>query len=209
MVICQIHYRRHSNPNFRYQSQQPNQTQRPNFTVTPQNGQQQKTTPMEIDGSGQYAQKTQVQANNFQQKKRPLESSFQYKNKQSPSFHHMTKQQRVNHVEETDDIRSIYDDSLDNNCETEIPDCQSTTSEQGSIFFRRVKNLPCIIRTLKSGMKEIKIFVDSGSTNYIKTKLQIGNRAKLNKINITKTPRFFRNKIQTGNTIIESEFGFF
>jgi len=77
-------------------------------------------------------------------------------------------------------------------------------------FFRRVKNLPCIIRTLKLGIKEIKILVDSGSTNnYIKTNLQIGNRVKLNKINIAKTPRFFRNKIQTGNTIIESEFGFF
>lgn len=37
-------------------------------------------------------------------------------------------------------------------------------------------------------MKEIKILVDSGATNnYIKANLQIGNRVKLNKINIAKT----------------------
>lgn len=123
-----------SNPNFRYQSQQPNQAQRSNLAVAPQNKQQQ-STPMEIDSSGQYVQKTQFQPNDVQQMKRQRDPSFQYVNKQTPSFQRMTKQQRVNHVEETDDIRSIYDDSLDNNCEAEVPDCQSVTSEQGSVFL--------------------------------------------------------------------------
>lgn len=123
-----------SNPNFRYQSQQPNQAQRSNLPVAPQNKQQQPTQ-MEIDSSGQYVQKTQFQPNDLQQMKRQRDQSFQYVNKQTPSFQRTNKQQRVNHVEETDDIRSIYDESLDNNCETEVPDCQSTTSEQGSIFL--------------------------------------------------------------------------
>lgn len=127
------------NPNFRYQSQQPNQISRQNVTGAPQftqHKQQTTPTPMEIDGSGQYVQKNQFQPNNFQQSKRQRESSFQFMNKQQPSsFQHLNKQQRVNHVEETDDIQSVYDDSLENNCETEIPDCQSTISEQGSTFL--------------------------------------------------------------------------
>lgn len=51
-----------------------------------------------------------------------------------------------------------------------------------------MKNLPCIIRTLRVGSDEIKILVDSGSTNnYIRSNLKLGNRIKLNKPTITKT----------------------
>lgn len=66
--------------------------------------------------------------------KRQREPSFQYVNKQ-PSFQHANKQQRVNNIDDVDDIRSIRDDSMDNNCDTEDHDCQSTTSEQGSVFL--------------------------------------------------------------------------
>lgn len=43
-----------------------------------------------------------------------------------------------------------------------------------------MKNLPCLVKTLRSGLKEIKILVDSGTTNnYIKSNLQLGVRSKL------------------------------
>lgn len=120
-----------SNPNFRYQSQPPNQLQKPSVTTNPQ---QQKPTPMEIDGSGQYVQKTQFQPNKFQHTKRHRDPSFQYVNK-SPSFQHANKQQRVNQVDEPEDIQSVYDDSLENNYDAETRDDKSTTSEQGSVFL--------------------------------------------------------------------------
>lgn len=121
-----------SNPNFHYQSQQLNQNQRPNFNATPQ---QENPIPMETDRSGQFIQKTQHPPKDFQQIKRQRESSFQYMNKQPPSFQHANKHQRVNHVDETDDIQSVCDDSLENNCDTEAHDYQSTISEQGSVFL--------------------------------------------------------------------------
>lgn len=65
---------------------------------------------------------------------RQREPSFQY-NKPQPSYQHVNKQQRVNHVDETTDIRSIYDDSMENNCETETEDLQTTMSERESIFL--------------------------------------------------------------------------
>lgn len=60
---------------------------------------------------------------------------------------------------------------------------------QESVFFRRIGNLPCIIRTLRSGLKELKILVDSGATNnYIRDDLRIGNRIKLDKPLAATTP---------------------
>lgn len=120
-----------SNPNFRYQSQPPNRNQKPSYMAAPPRD---NPTPMEIDRSGQFVQKNQFQSNDFQQMKRQREPSFQYANKQ-PSFQHVNKQQRMNHIDDTDDIQSIRDDSMENNCDTEDHDCQSTTSEQGSIFL--------------------------------------------------------------------------
>lgn len=116
-----------TNPNFRYQAQQPNQFNKPNVVNAP--------PPMEIDGSGQFVQKTQYRPNDFQQMKRQREPSFQYANKQTPSFQHINKQQRVNHVDEIDGIQSVHGDSMDNNYEAETDDCQSTTSETQSIFL--------------------------------------------------------------------------
>ena len=44
-----------------------------------------------------------------------------------------------------------------------------------------MKNLPCIVRTLRTNSKRVIILVDSGSTNnYIRKDLLIGNRIKLN-----------------------------
>lgn len=120
-----------SNPNFRYQSQQVNQNQKPNVNAMPQ---QEKPMPMEIDRSGQFTQKNKFQSNDFQQIKRPREPSFQYMNK-PPIFQHVNKHQRVNHVDEVDDIQSIRDLSMDNNCDTENHDCQSVISEQASVFL--------------------------------------------------------------------------
>lgn len=52
-----------------------------------------------------------------------------------------------------------------------------------------MKNLPCISRTLKTGLKELIILVDCGSTNnYIRADLHLGNRIKLNQNTIAKTP---------------------
>lgn len=127
-----IEVRPNSNPNFRYQSQQPNSNHRPNQTAAPQH---EKPTPMEIDRSGQFIQTTKHSPIDFQQMKRQREPSFQYVNKQPPSFQHVNKHQRVNHVDETNDIQSVYNDSLENNCDTETHDSQSIISEQGSVFL--------------------------------------------------------------------------
>lgn len=129
-----------SNPNFHYRTQQPNSTPKPNFNATPhsmqhQNKPQQKPTPMEVDGSGQFVQKTQHKSNGFHQMKRQREPSFQYTNKPSTSFQHVNKNQRVNHIDEKEDIQSVYENSMDNNYETEIADNQSTASEKESIFL--------------------------------------------------------------------------
>lgn len=118
------------NPNFRYQSMQPNQTPKPNVNPVPQN--KQSSTPMEVDGSGQFVQKTQQATNGFQQMKRQREPSFQYANKPSTSYQHLNKTQRINHVEETDDNSSTDENSMDNNCDTEE---QSTALELESVFL--------------------------------------------------------------------------
>lgn len=121
------------NPNFRYQSQQPTQAPKQNFAASPQ---QQKPTPMEVDGSRQYVQRNQFQPNNFQASKRERETSFQHVHKQQPSFQHMNKQQRVNHLNEPDDIQSVFHESMENNAEEmDAPDCRSTISCQESIFL--------------------------------------------------------------------------
>lgn len=135
------------NPNFRYQSTQQNLIQKQNFVPTPQYNPKQnfastpqynpykqisKPTPMDIDTSKQNIQKPQFQSNDFQQMKRPREPT--YINKQT-SFQHANKQQRVNHLDEKDDIQTIFDDSMKNNHDTEIQDNQSTTSETESIFL--------------------------------------------------------------------------
>lgn len=111
------------NPNFRYQPQQSTQAPKQG-TFIPHYKQQQKMTPMEVDSSGQNIQRKQFQPqrNDFQPMKRERE----------PSFQHMNKHQRVNHVDAPDDIHSIYHhDSLENNCDdAEDVDCQSTVSGQ-------------------------------------------------------------------------------
>lgn len=91
---------------------------------------------MEVDSSGRHIQRTQFQPNNSQIK-RQRDPSFQHMNRQQhdPSFQHVNKQQRVNHVDEPDDIQSVNDNSLENNYESDVPDFQSTTSEQRSIFL--------------------------------------------------------------------------
>lgn len=124
------------NPNFQYQFPQPNQASKQNATMTPEYKRNQGSTPMEIDGSAQFVQKTQFQPNDTQFK-RPRDPSYQYTNKHQfgSSAQHINKQQRVNHLDEQEDIRSVYDNSLENNCETEAADSQSTASEQGSIFL--------------------------------------------------------------------------
>lgn len=122
------------NPNFRYQSQQPNPTSKQNSTSTPQNEQQNKPVPMDIDSSKNHVQRNQFQPNGAQVK-RQREPSFLRMGNQQPSFQHYSKQQRLNHANESDDIRSVYDDSVDYNCETDEPDCQSIISEQESVFL--------------------------------------------------------------------------
>lgn len=125
-----------SNPNFRYQTQQSNATTKPNFNAVPQHKSQQKPTPMEVDSSKQFVQRTQHQPNDFHQMKRQREPSFQYANKPSPSFQQMNKNQRVNHIDENEDIHSVFENSMDNNfCETENCDNESTISEEGSVFL--------------------------------------------------------------------------
>lgn len=79
---------------------------------------------MDVDTSKQNIQKTQIQPNDFQQMKRQRDPSFQSMNKQQPSFQHMTKQQRMHHLNETDEIRSIFVDSLKNNHDTKLLDCE-------------------------------------------------------------------------------------
>lgn len=117
------------NPNFRYTT---NHATKPNFSATPQINQQQqpKPTPMDIDNSRQYVQRNQPA--DF---KRPREPSFQHANRPQASFQHVNKQQRMHHINETGDIQSVYDDSLENNYDGEGDDHQSTTSERESVFL--------------------------------------------------------------------------
>ena len=123
-----------SNPDFRYQSQPPNQPPKMNFnSAQPNKPQQHKPMPMEIDSSGQYVQKTQFQSNDFQHFKRQREPSFQYANNQQPSYQNVNKQQRVNHV--NDDIKSVHGNSMDNNCDAEPNDDASTVSDEESTFL--------------------------------------------------------------------------
>lgn len=116
------------NPNFRYQ-----QPSKPNFANDPS---KQRATPMDVDTSAQNVQRTPnaFQSNAFEQNKRPREQSFQNANRQ-PSYQHVNKHQRVNHLEESVEIQSVCGNSLDNNYDTEIPDNTSTASEQGSDFL--------------------------------------------------------------------------
>lgn len=130
-----IETRPNSNPNFRYQTQQLNSTPKSNFNAAPQIKTQQKPTPMEVDSSGQFVQKMQSQRNDFHQMKRQREPSFQYTNKPLPSFQHANKSPRVNHIEENDDIHSVYENSMDNNCDDETNDNQSIVSVEESIFL--------------------------------------------------------------------------
>lgn len=101
-------------PNFQYQAPA---NQMPKQNVSPQPMQQPKPTPMEIDTSKQF-----VTPNNWHAEKRQRETSFQI-HKPQPSFQHMNKQQRVNNVDETVGIQSVYEgDSL-------------ATVEQESVFL--------------------------------------------------------------------------
>lgn len=112
------------NPNFRYQSQQSTRAPKQN-NAAPTHNQQQKPTPMEVDTSKQYVQRTQFSAN-----PQPM------KRERDPSFQYMNKQQRVNHVNEPDDIQSVFHESMENNAdETDAPDHRSTISCQESIFL--------------------------------------------------------------------------
>lgn len=118
-----------NNPNFRYQAQKWN----PN--ATPPNKQQEKPTPMEIDRSGQFIQKTQQPPNGFQQTKRTREPSLQHANGASPSYRHINKSQRVNHVDDADDLYSVYENSMDNNFDSDTTEEQPTASNEESIFL--------------------------------------------------------------------------
>lgn len=116
-------------PNFRYQPQQS--TQAPKRFELPHFKQQQKPTPMEVDESKRFIQQTQFQ----QQQRFPYNPPM--KRERDPSFQNMNKQQRVNHLDGTDEIQSIYHhDSMDNNCEeTENFETDSTISNQESTFL--------------------------------------------------------------------------
>lgn len=123
------------NPNFRYQSQQPMQTSGRDTAAGSHNKQQTKPIPMEVDNSKQYVQRTQFRPNDPQAVKREREPSFQHMQRQPSSFQRM-KHQRVNHVDEPDDIQTVFacDDSLENNPDdVENADLQSTSQE--SIFL--------------------------------------------------------------------------
>lgn len=123
-----------SNPNFRYNTQQVNPTPKPNVNNPPQNKTPQTPIPMEIDNSGQFVQKTRFQPNGFQQMKRTFEPSFQNASR-PPTYQHVNKSQRVNHVEANEDIRSIHGGSMENNCDDENQDNQSIVSQEESIFL--------------------------------------------------------------------------
>lgn len=125
------------NPNFtKYQAPQQYPMQKPvqNF-VPPAKALQQPSAPMEVDSSRHYVQKTQHAANGFQQFKRQHEPSFQNATKSPTSFQHLNKAQRINHVDENDDICSVSENSMDNNCDTEDIEGLSTVSNEESIFL--------------------------------------------------------------------------
>lgn len=121
-------------PNFQYQSQPTNHTPKQNlnqnFVAIPQQHHPPKPTPMEVDMSKQY-----VQQNNWQAEKRQREQSFQNVNKRLPSFQHLTKQQRVNNVEQADEILSVQEYSMENNDDGEAHEIQSAASETKSVFL--------------------------------------------------------------------------
>lgn len=130
------------NPNFRYQSQSnqmPNNQLPNNQMPRPTNNlPQQKPTPMDVDRSAQHV-RNQAQPNAFPNMKRQHDPSMQNANRPFPSsFQHVNKQQRINHIAETDDVQSLYADSLDNNCESDIPETSYeagyTTNEQEGVF---------------------------------------------------------------------------
>lgn len=117
-----------NNPNFRYQMQKWN----PN--VTPPNKPTQNAAPMGVDSSGQFVQKPQQTPNNFQQKRQ--REPFTYANKSAASFQYVNKNQRVNHVDESEDMYSVNGDSMDNNCDCEaVDEQQSTEPKEESIFL--------------------------------------------------------------------------
>lgn len=74
-------------------------------------------------------------SNEFQQTKRPREPSFQYANKPQPSFQHVNKNQRINHVDDTEDIYSIHENSMDNNYDSETTEEQAIVTKEESVFL--------------------------------------------------------------------------
>lgn len=118
-----------SNPNFHHQTQPTQQMPRQNFVASPPQDQTQKPIPMEVDASQRYSKMASFPQNNWQTEKRPREPSFQY-NRPQPSFQHVNKQQRVNHIEESVDIQSVCDNSLENNYGNGEEDDQSTVSRE-------------------------------------------------------------------------------
>lgn len=110
-------------PNFRSQPQ-PTPAQQSKLNSAPQA----KTTPMEVDASKQF-----VQPSGWQNEKRQREASFQ-NNQPQQSYRHFNKQQRVNHVDESDDICSV-NGSMDNNCDSESADEQTNAPIEESIFL--------------------------------------------------------------------------
>lgn len=124
------------NPNFRYQTMQLNQTPKINSNSALQNKPPQPPTPMEVDASGQFTQKAHP-SNGFQQQKRQREQSLQYTNKPSTSFKHANNAQRINHVDEIDEISSSDENSMDNNYDTEAIEEQSAALELESVFLEQ------------------------------------------------------------------------
>lgn len=119
-------------PNFRYEANASKMTGKQNQTNTWPT-KQQSPTPMDIDSSKQNIQKTQYQQHELQALKRQRDPSFQYAHKQNSSFQHVGKQQRINHVNETEDIQSIYDDT--NQYDNENFENISSSSEKESTFL--------------------------------------------------------------------------
>lgn len=111
-----------------YQVQKPIQNFGPQFKPF-----QQRPTPMEVDTSKQFTQKSQ-QPNN-QQNKRPLDASFQYTNKPVASFQHVNKSQRINHIDENDDVNSVSEFSMENNYDSETSEELSIEPNEESVFL--------------------------------------------------------------------------
>lgn len=73
---------------------------------------------MEVDSSKQYAQPS-----GWQNEKRQREAAF-YNNKPQQSFRQVNKQQWINHIDGNDDIQSMNENSMDNNCDSEATEEQ-------------------------------------------------------------------------------------